>query len=55
MLRQHEERVLRRIFKPKMDKVRGKWIMWSLRSVHFTQYYSGHQIKKNETGRACST
>jgi hypothetical protein len=39
-LRVFENRVLRRIFGPKRDEVRGDW-----RRLHLTKYYSGDQIK----------
>jgi len=57
-LRLFESRVLRNLFWPKRDKVTGEW-----RSLHneelydlyllVSKYYSGHQIMKNERGRAC--
>jgi hypothetical protein len=51
-LRVFENRVLRRIFGSKRNKVTGEW-----RRLHdgITKYYSGDQIKKNEVGGACST
>ena len=48
-----ENRVLRRVFRPKRDKVTGKWrnyIMRSLIKLHFAKYYSGDQIEKNVVG-----
>ena len=49
-----ENRVLRRVFGPKRDKVTGKW-----RKLHnkelsdLTQYCAGGKIEKNEMGGAC--
>jgi hypothetical protein len=47
-----DNRVLRRIFGHKRDKVTGGW-----RKLHNEEikYYSGNQIQKNEMGGACST
>ena len=43
--------MLRKVFGPKRDEVRGEW-----RTRTFpTKYYSGDQIKKNEMGGACGT
>jgi hypothetical protein len=57
-LRVFENRVLRRLFGPKRDKVTGEW-----RKLHneelsdlyvlLTQYCAGGQIEKNEMGGAC--
>jgi hypothetical protein len=54
-----ENRMLRRIFRPKRDEKAGEWrkrkyIRKNL-SAFLTKYYSHDQIKKNEMGRACST
>ena len=57
-LRFFENRVLRRIFRPKKNEVTGEW-----RKLHneelndlysSSKYYSGDQIKKNEMGGAYS-
>jgi len=57
-LRVFENRVLRRIFGSKRDKVTGEW-----RKLHneelndmyyFTKYCSSNQIEENEMGAACS-
>ena len=44
--------MLRRIFGPKRDEVRGEWR--KLHNVPLAQYCSGDKIKKNGMGRACS-
>jgi len=59
-LRVFEKRVMRRIFGPKRDEVRGEW-----RRLHTVELndvysspnirYSGVQIQWNEMGGACST
>jgi hypothetical protein len=50
-----ENRVLRRIFWPKRDEVRGEnYIMKTLMIFLLTQYFSGDKIEKNEMGGACS-
>jgi hypothetical protein len=58
-LRVFENRVLRRIFGPKRNKVRGEWkknyIMKNLMDLHLTHCCSGDQIEKKEMGGACST
>jgi hypothetical protein len=57
-LRVLENRVLRRIFGPKMDdaKVSGdNYTMRKLIILFLTQFYSGDQCKDNEMGGACST
>jgi hypothetical protein len=46
-LREFENRVLRRIFRPKRDEVIGEW-----RKLHEQEL---HKIKKNEMGGACSS
>ena len=57
-LRVFENRVLRRIFGPKLGKVTGEW-----RRLHNEELYcfvlltkccTGDQIKNNEMGRACN-
>jgi hypothetical protein len=51
-------KVVRRIFGPKRDKVTGEWRKPhndEFRSALLTQYCSGDQIEKNEMGGACST
>ena len=55
-LRVFENRVLRMIFRPKKDEVTGEWRSYTARSLWsaLTKYNSGDQIKKNETGVACS-
>jgi hypothetical protein len=49
-LRVFENRVQKRIFGPKRDKVSEEW-----RTVLLTKYYSGNQIEKDEMGGVCST
>jgi hypothetical protein len=58
-LRVFENRVLRRIFRPKRDKVTGDW-----RKLHNEELYNlvllakrkqNDQVKEDEMGRACST
>jgi hypothetical protein len=55
-LRVFENRVLRRIFGPKRDKVTGEW---KLHSEELHNLYSSpdiiRQVKANEVGGACST
>ena len=54
-----ENRVLRRIHRPKRNEITGEW-----RNLHNEElndlypshkYYPGDKIKNNKTGRACST
>ena len=55
-LRVFENRVLRKIFGTKRDKVIGEWRKLhkeELNDLYLTRYCSGDQIK-NETGGACS-
>ena len=56
-LRVFENRVLRRIFGPKRDKVTGDWR--KLHNKELNDLYSSPNIvrviEKNEMGRACST
>jgi hypothetical protein len=48
-----ENRVLRKIFRPKRDKVRGEWRrQGALQSLPFTKY-SGEKTKKYEIGGVC--
>jgi len=50
--------VLRRIFVPKREEVtceQRKLHNEELNDLYLTKYYSGDQIEKNGTGRACST
>jgi len=56
-LRVFENRMLRRIFGPKRDKVTGEWR--KLHNVEFndlyaTKYCSCDKIEKNEMGGTCS-
>jgi hypothetical protein len=58
-LRVFENRVLRGIFGPKRDEVRGEWIKLHNGEFHdlyfsLTQYCSGDQIERNERGGASS-
>jgi hypothetical protein len=55
-LRLFENRVLRKIFGPKMDEVTGEWRKLhheELNDVLLTKYCSGDKIE-NEMGGACS-
>jgi hypothetical protein len=57
ILRVFENRVLRRIFRPKRDEVTGVWRRLhneELYNTYSTKCYSGDKIKKNERGRASS-
>ena len=56
-LRVFENRVLRRIFGPKRDEIRGSREKYIIRSVMICShpYFSDDQFEKNETGWACST
>jgi hypothetical protein len=49
-LRLFENRVLKRIFGSKRDKVTEEW-----RTAVLTKYYSGNQIEKDEMVGVCST
>jgi hypothetical protein len=57
-LREFENRVPRRIYGPKRDKVTGEWRKLhkeERNDLHSTPYYcSGDKIKKNDMGGACS-
>jgi len=56
MLRVFENRLLRRIFGPKRDDVRGEWR--KLHNEELNGLYSSSssdQTEKNEEGGACST
>jgi hypothetical protein len=46
-----ENRVLRRVFKPKRDEVTGE--LRKLHNEELTQYCAGGKIEKNEMGGAC--
>jgi hypothetical protein len=53
-LKVFENRVLRRIFGPKREKVAGGWRrLHNEVLVRFTKYYEGDQIE-NEMGDSCS-
>jgi len=55
-LRMFENMVLRRIFGPKRDDVRGEWRKLHTRNSLICtahQIYSGDQMKKNVMGGAC--
>jgi hypothetical protein len=56
-LRVFENRVLRRIFGPKMDEVTGEWRKLHSEEIH--SLYSSldiiRKVKSNEVGGACST
>jgi hypothetical protein len=57
-MRVFENRVLRRISRPKRDEVTGEMRIphdKELYALFLTKYYSGHQIKKNNMGKAYST
>jgi hypothetical protein len=58
-LRVLENRVLRRIFGPKRDEVRGKWRKLHSQELHnlhsSPKYHKAVEVKKNEVGRACGT
>jgi hypothetical protein len=49
--------VLRKIFRPKREKVAGGWRRLHFEELHkfyaSTKYYYGDQIKNYETGRTC--
>ena len=58
-LRLFENMVLRRIFGPRRDEVKGEWRRMhneelnDLYSTLHTQYCGGDKIEKNEMGWAC--
>jgi hypothetical protein len=57
-LRVFENRVLRRIFGTKLDRVTGEWrrlLNTELYALPLTKYHSGDQVKKTEMGRTCGT
>jgi len=58
-LRVFENRVLRKIFRPRRDEVTGEWRKLHneelKRSLLLTQYCAGDKIDKIEIGSACST
>lgn len=51
-LRVFDNRVLRKILRPKRDEIRGNWIRLHEGRL-LTKCYSGDQIKKNGMGGAC--
>jgi len=56
-MRVFENRVLRRIFGPKMDDVTREWEKLhneELNELYSTQYYSGDKNQKSELGGTCS-
>ena len=58
MLKAFENRVMRRLFGPKEDKVTGGWRNLHVEEVsdlYFTPNISCDQIEKNEVGVSCST
>jgi hypothetical protein len=53
MQREFQNKVLRRIFRPKIDEITGKWReMCSEELVLLNKYNSGDQIEKNKMGVA---
>jgi len=51
-----ENRVLRRIFRPKRDEVTGEWRKLhnvELNDLYSSQYFSGDKIEKNVTEGTC--
>jgi hypothetical protein len=53
-----ENRVLRRIFRPKREEVVGSWRRLhneEFHKLHTTKYYYGDKIMKVGMGRACIT
>ena len=57
-LRVFENRVLRRIFEPERDEVRGEWRTLRNESLMMCtphQIFFGDNIEKNEIGGACSS
>jgi hypothetical protein len=52
-----ENRVLRKIFGPKRDKLTGEWRRLRIGKLYamWTKYDSGDKIKKNYLGGACGT
>ena len=57
-MRVFANKVLRRIFGPRKDEVRGQWRIYVVRGlftceVLLTTYHSGDQIEHNEMGGAC--
>jgi hypothetical protein len=54
MLRVFDNTVLKRIFGRKRDEVTGDWRRLYYKEL-YVMYFSGYQIKKTETDRACST
>ena len=57
-MRVFENKVLRRIFGPRRDKVSGEWRIYIVRGlltckILLTIYHSGDQIEYNEMGGAC--
>jgi hypothetical protein len=52
-MRVFENRMLRRIFGPKRDKVIGEWR--KMHNEELTKYFSDEKIEKKETGEACTT
>jgi hypothetical protein len=57
-LRVFENRVLRRIFGPKMEEVTGEWRRLHNKELHVL-YFTPHIIRvtksRRQVGRACST